>query len=180
MGADGKVVISGAPGTGKSTVGMAISDALDCPFLSLDVIKETLADSLGTGDERWSDLLGDTAAEVLFRLTATFPTAVVEGWWRGERRVRALREFEGCVEVFCRCEPALAEARMRARQHEDRHPIHRDMINPTLLDRAAHLAETVVPLGVGSALIEVDTSLEVDRVQLVSDVRAALKGEVAG
>ena len=174
--AAGTVVISGAPGTGKSTVGTFLSDALGLPFLSLDVIKETLGDCLGTGDEAWSDLLGDTAAEVVFRSTAAFPSAVVEGWWRGDRRERALREFEGCVEVFCRCEPAVAEARMRGRHDEDRHPIPRDVINPSLLDRAAHLAETVVPLGVGSVVIEIDTTWGVDRVRLLSDVRAALKG----
>lgn len=172
----GTVVMSGAPGTGKSTVGTFISDALGFPFLSLDVIKESLGDSLGTGDEDWSDLLGDAAAEVIFRLTATFPAAVVEGWWRGERRRRATREFEGCVEVFCRCEPALAESRMRSRHDMGRHPIHRDVINPTLLDRAAYLAETVVPLGVGSGLIEVDTTAEIDRVQLLTEVQTALKG----
>lgn len=174
MGLDSTVVISGAPGTGKSTVGGFVSDALGFPFLSLDVIKETLADRLGTGDEPWSDLLGDVAADVLFRLTPTFPTVVVEGWWRGERRERALREFDGCVEIFCRCEPSLAEARMRARHDGKRHRIHRDIINPRLLDRVAHLVETVVPLGVGSALIEIDTTAEFDRDRLHSDVRAAL------
>lgn len=175
MDVEGIVVISGAPGTGKTTVGSFIAGSLRVPFLSLDTLKEILADQLGSGDEGWSDLLGDTAAEILFRLTSTIPAAVVEGWWRRERRLRAMQEFEGCVEVFCRCEPALAEARMRARHGAQRHPIHRDVINPSLLDRAAHLAETVVPLGVGRALIEVDTTDEVDRDRLLSEVRGALR-----
>lgn len=170
----GTVVLSGAPGTGKSTIGSFISGALEFPLLSVDVIKETLADRLGTGDEDWSDLLGDTAADVVFRLARTFPAAVVEGWWRGERRARAVKEFEGCVEIFCRCEPTLAESRMRARHSTQRHPIHRDVINPALLDRASYLAETVVPLGVGTALMEVDTTRDVDRAELLSAVRSAL------
>jgi predicted kinase len=174
MSLDGKIVISGAPGTGKTTVGGFVADALGFPFLSLDAIKETLGDRLGTGDEEWSDLMGDTAAEVIFRLTGTFPSVVVEGWWRRKRRERALREFHGCIEVFCHCEPALAESRMRARHDVGRHPIHRDVINPGMLDRAAHLAQTVVPLGLGSVLIEVDSTVGVDRDELISDVRAAL------
>lgn len=174
MDSEGLVVMSGAPGTGKSTIGNFVAEALRFPFLSLDVLKETLADQLGTGDEHWSDLLGDTAAEIIFRLAAVVPAAVVEGWWRKERRERASLEFRGCVEIFCRCDPALADARMRSRHERARHPIHRDVINPSLLDRAAEVARSVVPLGVGAALIEVDTTGEVDRQQLLTDVRAAL------
>src|SRR5690242_13687519 len=94
------VVISGAPGTGKSTIAHTLADRLEVPLLSLDIIKEAIGDVLGTGDERWSDQVGDAAAEVVFQLTALFPTAVAEGWWRRERRTRAIREFHGCVEVF--------------------------------------------------------------------------------
>ena len=166
--------MSGAPGTGKTTLGTFLAGSLGFPFLSLDAIKEALADQLGTGDEAHSDLMGDTAAEIVFRLRNSFPTAVVEGWWRGERRERALQEFAGCVEVFCRCEPALAEERMRARHGQGRHPIHRDVINPAMLGQAAHLVETVVPLGVGSAVIEVDTTGEVDRQTLLGEVRKAV------
>ena len=63
---------------------------------------------------------------------------------------------------------------MRARHNTERHPIHRDVINPALLNRASYLAETVVPLGVGSVLLEVDTTRDVDRADLLSAVRAAL------
>ena len=168
------VVLSGAPGTGKTTVGSFLATTLGLPLLSLDAIKEALADQLGTGDEAHSNLMGDAAAEIVFRLSSEFPIAVVEGWWRGERRERALEEFRGCVEVFCRCEPALAESRMRARHELGRHPIHRDVINPALLGRAAHLAGTVAPLGVGVALIEVDTTEGFDRERVLAEVRAAL------
>jgi gluconate kinase len=157
----GTIVVSGAPATGKSTVAAAVADKLGFPLLSLDMVKETLADVLGTGDEAWSYRLGDTAAEVIFRLSATFPCAVVEGWWRDERRARAEQQFAGCVEIFCRCEPALAQRRMRTRQAAHRHSIHRDMINPEVIERAALLARTVLPLGVGSALVEVDTTTAV-------------------
>lgn len=171
--------MSGAPGTGKSTVGSFLAKDLGFPLLSLDVIKETLGDRLGAGDEEWSDLIGDTAAEVVFRLNATFPDAVVEGWWRGERRERALREFKGCVEVFCRCDPDLAEQRMRERHGQDRHPIHRDVINPEILKRAAGLVRTVVPLGVGVTVIQVDTTREVDWTRLMNEVRSALSRDLS-
>ena len=77
------VVVSGAPGTGKSTVGTAVAGALRWPMLSLDPVKEALADVLGLGGEDWSDRVGDAAAEVIFRQAGEFPDAVAEGWWRG-------------------------------------------------------------------------------------------------
>jgi predicted kinase len=152
------IVVSGAPGTGKSTVAAAVAAALRWPLLTLDPIKEALADVLGLGDEDWSDRVGDAAAEVVFRLSAQFPDAVAEGWWRGARRERALREFAGAVEVFCRCDPELAVSRARDRHGVSRHPIHRDVINPSrMLARVGELAATVTPLGVGAALVTVDT-----------------------
>src|SRR5215470_1755672 len=114
------IVVSGAPGTGKST--------------------------------------GDAAAEVVFRLSAQFPDVVAEGWWRGARRERALREFAGAAEVFCHCDPALAVSRARDRHGVSRHPIHRDVINPSrMLARVGELAATITPLGLGAALVTVDT-----------------------
>jgi predicted kinase len=49
------IVVSGAPGTGKSTIAAALGAALRFPVLSLDPIKEALADVLGLGDEDWSN-----------------------------------------------------------------------------------------------------------------------------
>src|SRR5438477_4033070 len=109
------VVVSGAPGTGKSSVAAGLAQALGRPTLSLDVVKEALADSLGLGDERWSNRLGDAAAEVIFTLAQADPAPILEGWWRRERRERVIRKFPEAVEVFCRCDPLLAEDRMRRR-----------------------------------------------------------------
>lgn len=58
------VVVSGAPGTGKSTVAAAIGAALRFPVLSLDPVKEALADVLGLGGEDWSNQVGDAAAAI--------------------------------------------------------------------------------------------------------------------
>jgi predicted kinase len=154
------IVVSGAPGTGKSTVARELGVALRLCVLSLDPVKEALADVLGLGDEDWSNRVGDAAAEVVFRLAADFPDAVAEGWWRSARRDRAVAEFSGAIEVFCHCDPELAAARSMARREGGRHPIHRDMINPAGVGSAAHiawLAATVTPLRLGGPLIEVDT-----------------------
>jgi predicted kinase len=170
------VVVSGAPGTGKSTVAECLAHGLGWPLLSLDPIKETLGDVLGSGDETWSNRVGDAAAEVLFRLSQTFPTCVVEGWWRRDRRERAVAEFAGSVEVFCCCPPPLAVERMQRRHGAGRHPIHRDVINPAVLDTVADAARTVTPLGVGP-LIRVDTTSPLDGPVVIEWVRSALDAQ---
>ena len=170
-------MVSGAPGTGKSTVARELGAALRLGVLSLDPIKEALGDVLGLGEENWSDRVGDAAADVVFRLTADFPDAVAEGWWRRARRDRAIAEFAGAVEVFCHCDPDLAAARSVARREGGRHPIHRDMINPGGVGSAAHiasLAATVTPLRLGGPLIEVDTGRPGAPVEAVAAVRAAV------
>jgi predicted kinase len=168
------VVVSGAPGTGKSTLAAALADSLQLPLLSLDHIKEALADVLGLGDELWSNRVGDAAAELVFRLAKSFPGVVAEGWWRRDRRVRAVEEFQGCIELFCRCDPAVAQQRATARLGQQRHPIHRDVMNPTILDALAAAAAEVEPLGLGGELIEVDMTYTYDLDDLVARVTVAL------
>jgi predicted kinase len=170
------VVVSGAPGTGKTTVAELVAHQLTLPLLSLDVIKEVLGDSLGLGDENWSDRMGNAAAEVLFRLAASSPGVVCEGWWRRERRERALREFAGWIEVFCWCDPETAAKRVRARATGARHRIHRDVINPAVLDGIAGAVATTTPLHLpGGTLVEVDTTAAVDGPATASAIRAAFR-----
>jgi predicted kinase len=171
------IVVSGAPATGKSTIAGALGTALRFPVLSLDPVKEALADVLGLGGEDWSNQVGDAAAEVVFRLASAFPDTVAEGWWRGARRERALAEFAGAVEVFCHCDPQLASDRALARIGHGRHPIHRDVINPAMAGRVALLAASVTPLGLGAALVDADTGRTDASELAVAAVRAAISAE---
>jgi predicted kinase len=164
------LVVSGAPATGKSTVSALLSRTLGVPVLSLDVIKEAMADSLGLGDEAWSNALGDAAAEVVFRLADDVPACIAEGWWRRERRQRAIEVFQGRLEVFCTCAPEVAVARAGARIAVDRHPIHRDAINHQALDPLADVVAAATPLGLGGGLIEVDTTYDFEGASLIEEV----------
>ena len=92
----------------------------------------------------------------------------------GARRDRALSEFAGATEVFCRCDPQLASDRAKARMGHGRHPIHRDVINPAMAARPASLAATVTPLRLGAALVEVDTGTPGATGLAVTAVRSVL------
>src|SRR5260370_41793666 len=95
------IVVSGAPGTGKSTIAAALAAELGWPLLALDTVKETLADVLGLGGEGWSNRFGAAAAGAVFRLSAQFPAAAAASWSRGERHEPAVGEVGAAVEVFC-------------------------------------------------------------------------------
>jgi hypothetical protein len=51
---------------------------------------------------------------------------------------------------------------------ENRHAIHRDVINPSLVDGIAEAARATQPLGLGSRVIRVDTGHPVDTEKFVS------------
>lgn len=169
-----KLVVSGAPGTGKTTLATLIAARLGWGLLSLDTIKEALADALGCEGEEGSDRLGDIASDVLFGLAETFPTVVAEGWWRRERRERAVSAFSGWYEVSCTCAPELALRRMRDRLVTGRHPVHRDAINPGILASADQAMAVTAPLGCSSNQQTIDTAATID----LDAVIRALAGDV--
>jgi predicted kinase len=173
------VVVSGAPGAGKSTLAVPLARALGFPLLAKDVIKESLFDSLGTVDADplvSSRRLGAAAMELLWRLAAECPSVVIEANFRSrsayERgRLHALSPRP--VEVYCR-----VDAEVAARRYADRgaasnhHPVHVVRSLPV-----SAFEEFQAPMGLGPVL-EVDTSARVDVPALAARVQAAL-GEVA-
>src|SRR6185295_8584245 len=62
------VLVSGLPGSGKTTIAAPLATALDLPLLARDSIKESLWDALGAGDLAWSRRLGAASAETFWRL----------------------------------------------------------------------------------------------------------------
>src|SRR4051794_36668946 len=174
------VVVSGSPGSGKSTVAAGLADQLVLPLLGHDDIKETLADALGLGDEEWSFALGRAAVDVLFLVAGRVDGAVLEGWWRDERRSRLLALGGPFAEVFCRCDPDVIVERAHHRVAKgERHAIHRDAINPKVIDDLRSLAASVQPLDLGGGLVPVDTTGAVDLDGVARSVVAVLGEEVA-
>jgi predicted kinase len=61
------VVVTGPPASGKSTLVSGLADDFSLPTITKDGIKEALFDSLGVGDRAWSQRLGLTSYELIFR-----------------------------------------------------------------------------------------------------------------
>ncbi|MBW8878808.1 MAG: AAA family ATPase [Acidobacteria bacterium] len=161
------VVMSGLPGSGKTTLGCRLAAALGLPLLDKDEILEALFDGLGVGDAEWRNRLSRSADVVLQRLADQTSGAVLTSFWRhpqvsGESGTPTgwLSSLSGkVIEAHCVCSPEIAAERFSARKRHDGHldrTKSRDELVAAFVQLAAH-----GPLGLGS-LVNVDTGLEID------------------
>ncbi len=163
------VLVSGAPGSGKTTLAIPLAERLEYPLVSKDVIKEALWDAFTPppGDPVWSRRVGRAAMNVLWTLAAQCPAVVLEANFRPHSAVEQARltGLAGTiVEVFCWCSPG--EARRRyADRSAHRHPAHvLTTMSPELL------AEFDEPMR-ASAAVSINTEAPIDIDDLVRDVR---------
>jgi predicted kinase len=166
------VVVSGNAGTGKTTLAVPLAAELQLPLISKDTIKEALADVLGLGDDAWSQRLGAASFEVLYALAATAPAAVLETSWHPDRCAPRLRRLgKPVVEVLCHCPADVMAHRLRQRAATDRHPIHREMITPALIDALHATYVPAPPVGLGPLLRVDTTTTDIDIAAIATWVR---------
>ncbi len=161
------VYISGAPGSGKTSLAVPLAAELGYALLAKDRIKETLHDALGAPepDRAWSRRLGAAAMELLWALAADAPAAVIEANFRPRseyQRAKLSGLAAQPVEVHCACPPELALKRYNTRVT---HPVH---VVTTLQLEA--IAEYDRPVGIGT-LITVDTTATVEVNAIAAAVR---------
>ena len=173
------VLVTGAPGAGKSTLAGPLAVELGFALVSKDLIKEQLHDSLPPVHDdplRSSRRFGAAAMELLWVLAKHVPCIVLEATFRprSEHEQAKLRELGGrVVEVHCAVPAAEAVRRYNARAHAGhRHPTH--VLSELKLDVV--LREFWGPVGIGE-LLQVDTSIPVDVPTLAEHVRTALEAQ---
>jgi predicted kinase len=164
------VVVTGAPGAGKTGLATALAERLAIALVSLDEIKEELAVEAEDTPREW--LRYDAEAELLRRLEAFAGEAVVDIWIAPRRdtvRVRDLLKpwWDTVVEVRCQVPAEVAVERYVARDRS--WPPHLPADADTLA-RIRDAAEHPEALGAPRTVV-VDTTRPVEIGDVVTAVR---------
>jgi len=167
------IVVTGAPGAGKTTLARALAAELRIAMLAKDDVKEALFDALGVGDRDWSRKLGAATYEVLFALAGCLLESGVDCMLESNfSRPEPLRLLPArrVVQLFCTAPPDVVLERYARRE---RHPGHLDR---TIVEelRARLEAEEWRPLDLGGETIVVDTAAQVDVHAIAQCVRRYL------
>jgi predicted kinase len=161
------IIITGPPGTGKTTLSHRLGALLNLPVLQRDAIKERLFDTLGVRDRAWSRQLGGASYQVLFYtlglLLATRHPCIVESNFQGEPATTTLRTLAHqhhyqVFQILCCTTPSVLIARLRQRTASgERHPGHADCEDMDQLD-AADMHGYYEPLALHGTHVAVDTT----------------------
>ena len=129
------IVVTGPPATGKTTVGEELARRLRVPFISKDLLKETLYDVFGYGDEL-EEKLDRAALALVFTVVETQLEAgvsvVAESNFDADTDTapfrRIVREHEvRLVQIHCRASTdAVLRAFAERAESGRRHPGHQD------------------------------------------------------
>ena len=156
MGEDGAVraalvLVSGAPGVGKTTLARMLARDLCMALLSKDTVKETLGDSLGVESVDLSQRLGRASVAVLYALAKEqlglgVPVVVESAFHQslgGE--VEPLVALGPAVLIHCQAPEDVTTARSVARAGE-RHGVHFDAERSPFEARLYGVMELDVPV----------------------------------
>jgi glucokinase len=174
------VVISGLPGSGKTTLGRRLAPVLNLPLIDKDEILDRLFESKGIGDAAWRRTLSRESDVILQNEAASSSGAILASFWH----LRGMPSDSGTptdwldapshyvVNVHCACELEVAASRFLQRR---RHPGHLngDSSSAEVLVSLRKLTQ-LPPLDIGQR-IDVDTSQEPNLTDVVRAIRDALE-----
>ena len=109
-------VLSGPTASGKTTLARVLAAELRLPLLTKDTIKAALTSILDVSDTVAARRVGHAAVMVLLAVALEMRDgAVIESMWHDDEADGLLRLSGRVVEVFCRCDSQVLQARYTAR-----------------------------------------------------------------
>jgi predicted kinase len=130
------LLITGAPASGKTTVGRRLARELGLAYLSKDLFKEVLFDELGWQDRAWSKKVGGASMRLLYacadELLRVGQSVALESnfysrWDTEPLQALIQRHASRVVQVLCVAPgPVLAERYKQRAFSGERHPGHVD------------------------------------------------------
>ena len=164
------VVISGLPGSGKTTLARRLAPALNLPLIDKDDILDRLFEEKGIGDAAWRRALSRESDAILQREAEASNGAVLVSFWHLPGMPvdsgTPTKWLTDVINIQCVCPPDLAVTRFRQRT---RHAGHLDAAGSP--DASIRDLARLPPLDI-QPRIDVDTSGQVNVEDLVREIES--------
>jgi predicted kinase len=123
------ILVSGAPGSGKTTLARKLAEAIGFEMISKDAIKEALFDVLGPlEDDPRTRKLSRAAMAVLWAVAPNCPNVILEANFKpaGTPDREEFEQLQGRkLEIHCVCAPEICLERFSQRAgRAGHHPVH--------------------------------------------------------
>lgn len=170
------IVVTGLPGSGKTTIGKKVAQGLTISFLDKDDYLEVLYEERGIGDSQWRQALSRESDQLFQQAATQQKTAVLVSHWRppnletqsGTPTRWLTQSFDRIVELYCVCPAEVAAQRFINRQRHAGHLDHlksHDQVLTWMQDYANHL-----PLSLGE-MVRVDMAENFSMSDLIEELK---------
>jgi hypothetical protein len=174
------VVISGLPGSGKTTLGRRLAPALNLPLIDKDDILDRLFESKGVGNAAWRRTLSRESDAILQHEAMSSNGAILASFWRlpgmpsdsGTSTDWLGAPSHHVVNVHCACDLEVAASRFLQRRRHHGH-LDGESSSSEVLVSLRKLTQ-LPPLDIGQR-IDVDTSHEPNLTDVVRAISGAAR-----